>query len=193
MHASFHDRSSIACCPPQGVEDGAEVEFEIELLSYTKHAAWVAMTPDEKLTRAEALKEQGNTTLKAGQLKHARTKYLKAMRILDQTFDFEGDSQVSSLLLVAFCFSSGLREGHSVCASKMLLALHWWRRASKCGPVVCTCILPAKDFGVLEPKRHKIGLRHALQHKQVLQCAAVIGNRKADDSTEGPGADQDST
>ncbi len=54
------------------------------------------MTPDEKLTRAEALKEQGNATLKAGQLKHARTKYLKAMRILDQTFDFQGDYQVSA-------------------------------------------------------------------------------------------------
>ena len=88
-------------CAEQGVVDGAEIEFEIELLSYTKHAAWVAMTPDEKLTRAEALKEQGNATLKAGQLKHARTKYLKAMRILDQTFDFEGDAQVSGCFLSA--------------------------------------------------------------------------------------------
>ena len=78
----------------QGVEDGAAIEFEIELLSYTKHPAWVAMSAAEKLVRSDALKEQGNATLKAGQLKHARTKYLKAMRILDQTFDFEGDEQV---------------------------------------------------------------------------------------------------
>ena len=85
----------------QGIEDGDEIEFEIELLSYTKHAAWVAMTPDEKLIRAEALKQQGNATLKAGQLKHARVKYLKAMRILDQTFDFEGDAQVSAWFLLA--------------------------------------------------------------------------------------------
>ena len=54
------------------------------------------MSAAEKLVRSDALKEQGNATLKAGQLKHARTKYLKAMRILDQTFDFEGDEQVPS-------------------------------------------------------------------------------------------------
>lgn len=57
------------------------------------------MSAAEKLVRSEALKEQGNATLKAGQLKHARTKYLKAMRILDQTFDFEGDEQVVTSLL----------------------------------------------------------------------------------------------
>ena len=95
----------ITCSSGQGVEDGAEIEFQMELLSYTKHAAWVAMTPDEKLTRAEALKEQGNATLKAGQLKHARTKYLKAIRILDQTFDFQGDDQVSRVLSSHSCNS----------------------------------------------------------------------------------------
>ena len=44
---------------------------------------------------AGKLKEQGNMAFKAGQLRGARAKYTKALRLADRIFDLESDEQVS--------------------------------------------------------------------------------------------------
>ena len=44
------------------------------------------------------LKEQGNTAFKAGQLKPARAKYTKALRLADRIFDIETEEQVQLLI-----------------------------------------------------------------------------------------------
>lgn len=46
---------------------------------------------------AGELKEQGNAAFKAGQLKPARAKYTKALRLADRIFDIETEEQVQSL------------------------------------------------------------------------------------------------
>ena len=43
---------------------------------------------------AGKLKEQGNIAFKAGQLRGARAKYTKALRLADRIFDLESDEQV---------------------------------------------------------------------------------------------------
>lgn len=48
---------------------------------------------------AGRLKEQGNAAFKAGQLKFARAKYTKALRLADRIFDIETEEQVSSSML----------------------------------------------------------------------------------------------
>lgn len=45
---------------------------------------------------AGKLKEQGNAAFKAGQLKFARNKYTKALRLADRLFDIETEEQVLS-------------------------------------------------------------------------------------------------
>ena len=45
------------------------------------------------------LKEQGNVAFKAGQLKPARAKYTKALRLADRIFDIETEEQVQLLVL----------------------------------------------------------------------------------------------
>lgn len=47
---------------------------------------------------AGQLKEQGNAAFKAGQLKFARGKYTKALRLADHIFDIETEEQVCSKL-----------------------------------------------------------------------------------------------
>lgn len=48
---------------------------------------------------AGRLKEQGNVAFKAGQLKFARAKYTKALRLADRIFDIETEEQVISSML----------------------------------------------------------------------------------------------
>ena len=47
---------------------------------------------------AGKLKEQGNAAFKAGQLKPARAKYTKALRLADRIFDIETEEQVQLLI-----------------------------------------------------------------------------------------------
>jgi len=44
------------------------------------------------------LKDQGNVAFKAGQLKPARAKYTKALRLADRIFDIESEEQVAFLM-----------------------------------------------------------------------------------------------
>ena len=52
------------------------------------------MTAQDKITRAEQVRQQGNVTFKLGQLQKARQKYLKALKLLDNAYDAETDEQV---------------------------------------------------------------------------------------------------
>lgn len=73
--------------------------FEIELIDFEKTPHWHSMTAGDKLARAEQIRRQGNATFQSGQLKFARHKYLKALKLLDNTYDAD-DAQVDCL----FCF-----------------------------------------------------------------------------------------
>lgn len=68
--------------------------FEIELISFEKTPHWHSMTAQDKITRAEQVRQQGNVAFKLGQLRMARQKYLKAMKLLDSAFDTETEEQV---------------------------------------------------------------------------------------------------
>ena len=78
----------------QECPEDAEVEFEIELLSFDKTPNWQSMTAADKISRAEALRQQGNKTFKSGQLRFARQKYLKAIKMLDGAYDAQSDEEV---------------------------------------------------------------------------------------------------
>jgi hypothetical protein len=80
--------------------EGADICFEIELLSFDKTPHWHGMTAGDKIRRAQHIRQQGNTAFKLGQLDMARQKYLKAMKLLDNAYDTEGDEEVRP------CFSA---------------------------------------------------------------------------------------
>ncbi len=97
------------CSQLQGCPEGSDICFEIELLSFDKTPHWHGMTAGDKIRRAEQVRQQGNVVFRQGQLGMARQKYLKAMKLLDNAYDTEGEEEVSPI-----CFSyprQMLREG----------------------------------------------------------------------------------
>lgn len=83
----------------QSMPEGADVDFEIELLDFDKQPNWHDAGPDEKIKRAQALKEQGNAISGQGpgQFSRARAKWMKALKMLDNAFDLDTDEQVCFL------------------------------------------------------------------------------------------------
>ncbi|KAK9805627.1 hypothetical protein WJX72_008874 [[Myrmecia] bisecta] len=82
---------------PEGVPDGAEVEWELELVSFDRQSVAQSMTPDQKIALATKLKEQGNAVFKAGRHKYAKAKWAKALQLLDRMFDIETDEQAEEV------------------------------------------------------------------------------------------------
>ena len=88
------------CCTAsthvQGVPEDAAVDFEVELLSFDRAPNWHDAGPDEKIARAQALKEQGNAVFRQGPAQHsrARAKWMKALKMLDNAFDLDTEEQV---------------------------------------------------------------------------------------------------
>lgn len=80
----------------QGLAEDVDVEFEVTLLDFDKQPNWHAMTADDKISRAELLKEQGNKIFRLGAEQYARAgqKWQKAMKLLDNAFDIETEEQV---------------------------------------------------------------------------------------------------
>ena len=60
------------------------------------------------------LKEQGNAAFKAGQLKFARGKYTKALRLADHIFDIETEEQVICSKLTNALIYVGAAVGHKL-------------------------------------------------------------------------------
>ena len=85
----------------QGCPDGADICFEIELVSFDKTPHWHGMTAGGKIQRAEQIRQQGNVAFKQGQLGMARQKYLKAMKLLDNAYDTEGEEEVGPPALLS--------------------------------------------------------------------------------------------
>ena len=80
----------------QCVPEGADIDFELELLGFDKQPNWHDAGPDDKIRRAQALKEQGNAIFKQGapQYARARSKWTKALKMLDNAFDLDTEEQV---------------------------------------------------------------------------------------------------
>ena len=78
-----------------------------QLQDGTAHAIWIVIIPTclhrVLLCFAGRLKEQGNAAFRAGQLKFARAKYTKALRLADRIFDIETDVQVINLQHAEHC------------------------------------------------------------------------------------------
>ena len=84
----------------QRIPEGADIDFEVELVDFDKQPNWHHAGPDEKIARAQALKEQGNAIFRQGptQYARARSKWMRAMKMLEHAFDLETDEQVLRLL-----------------------------------------------------------------------------------------------
>ena len=50
----------------QNMPDGADIDFELELLDFDKQPNWHDAGPDEKIRRAQTLKEQGERCFQTG-------------------------------------------------------------------------------------------------------------------------------
>lgn len=72
------------------------MQFELELVDFDRQPNWHAMSADDKLARAHALKEQGNAIFRAGpgQYSRAIAKWTKALKVLDNAFDMDTEEQV---------------------------------------------------------------------------------------------------
>ena len=81
-------------CSMQGCPEDASIGFEIELLGFEKTPHWHSMSAQDKISRAERVRQQGNIAFRLGQLRMARQKYLKALKLLDSSFDTDTDEQV---------------------------------------------------------------------------------------------------
>ncbi len=79
----------------QGCPEGAEVEFELQLVDFDKQPNWHAMSADDKLARAHALKDQGNAIFRTGPAQYSRAaaKWAKALKVLDNAFDMDTEEQ----------------------------------------------------------------------------------------------------
>ncbi len=84
----------------QNIPEGADIDFELELLDFDKQPNWHDAGPDDKIRRAQMLKEQGNAIFKQGaaQYARARSKWTKALKMLDNAFDLDTEEQVQSML-----------------------------------------------------------------------------------------------
>ena len=83
----------------QNIPEGADIDFELELLGFDKQPNWHDAEPDEKIRRAQTLKEQGNAIFKQGapQYPRARSKWTKALKMLDNAFDLDTEEQVRNM------------------------------------------------------------------------------------------------
>ena len=68
-------------------------------MGFDRQPNWHHAGPDEKIARAQALKEQGNAIFRQGppQYARARSKWMRAMKMLEHAFDLETDEQVLRL------------------------------------------------------------------------------------------------
>ena len=92
----------------QRIPEGADIDFEVELVDFDKQPNWHHAGPDEKIARAQALKEQGNAIFRQGPLQYARarSKWMRAMKMLEHAFDLETDEQVLRLAPQVYAQSS---------------------------------------------------------------------------------------
>lgn len=91
---AYNDRVD---APEDGViRKEGEIEFEIELVDFDPIQNWSALDGAGKLELAGKWREQGNTLFKLGRYKHARQKYLKGIRCVDQALDLEVDEEVNA-------------------------------------------------------------------------------------------------
>lgn len=81
---------------PPDVTQGASIKWELELVSFEKQQDWERAEPNAKIKHAGELKDQGNIAFKGGQLKFAKAKYTKALRLADRMFDIETDEQAEA-------------------------------------------------------------------------------------------------
>jgi hypothetical protein len=78
------------------VSEGTDIDFELELIDFDRQPNYTAMTADDKLQRAHALKEQGNAVFKMGPEHSSRaiSKWTKAIKLIDNAFDMDTEEQV---------------------------------------------------------------------------------------------------
>ncbi|GFR52572.1 hypothetical protein Agub_g15164 [Astrephomene gubernaculifera] len=76
---------------------GAEVEFEVELLDFEREGHWQNLTFEERYTLAERLKAKGNELFRKQQFKHAKARYDRLLRLLESTRDYEEQQQVERI------------------------------------------------------------------------------------------------
>ena len=83
----LESRADAELPPPsssQGLEPGAPVEFEIELVGFESEANPAALEPHQLLARAERWKGQGNNLFRARRYALAQAKYSKALKWAQQ-------------------------------------------------------------------------------------------------------------
>lgn len=90
---------------------------------------------------AGRLKEQGNAAFKAGQLKFARAKYTKALRLADRIFDIETEAQVlSSISTLPAQLCSSVKVSLNLYQQVLgyILCCHVWQCAHLQASVIAT-------------------------------------------------------
>lgn len=112
-------------------EKGEEVEIEIELDGFKEAVPIEALSPEEKLQRATALKEMGNTLYKQDRVSLAKGKYDKALHCVGKSYEFSGDDseaafnlKISCMLNLAACCQKNSAFGE---------AIEWCERALRYG------------------------------------------------------------
>ncbi|CAM6034964.1 unnamed protein product [Sphagnum compactum] len=65
---------------PEGVPEGASVQWEVELLGYEKAKEWEGLNFKEIMAEVDAIKAAGNRLFKEGKFELAKTKYDKVLR-----------------------------------------------------------------------------------------------------------------
>jgi len=79
------------------VQPTQPVEWEIELVDFEKAPNWHQMSCSERFKVAEEIKESANKLFAAKRYQHAKTKYEKAYKVVNHTFDIEDDEQQGKL------------------------------------------------------------------------------------------------
>jgi len=82
----------------------ATLEYEIELLDFTKEKqAWEMETP-EKFEACEKAKKEGNDLFVAGKVERARKKYKKALGLVDSDYSMKDDEKENAKKLKLPCY-----------------------------------------------------------------------------------------
>mmetsp|Transcript_33042 Transcript_33042/g.93524 ORF Transcript_33042/g.93524 Transcript_33042/m.93524 type:complete len:596 (-) Transcript_33042:206-1993(-) len=79
------------------VEPSLPVVWVIELISFDQAPNWHQMTAGERITVVERMKASANHLFSAQRYSHAKTRYEKAYKVINHTFDSDGKEEEMSL------------------------------------------------------------------------------------------------
>uniref|UniRef100_A0A7S3VGN7 peptidylprolyl isomerase n=1 Tax=Dunaliella tertiolecta TaxID=3047 RepID=A0A7S3VGN7_DUNTE len=82
---------------PQGITAEDDLDFEVELCGFDKEAHWQVMPMEERFALVERVRARANAQVRAGRHGSAQSQYLRVLKLMDMTRDFDTQEEIDTM------------------------------------------------------------------------------------------------